>query len=175
MAESFGRKRSHYFSSFFIQKLLFNDGKYTFSNVKRWSKKFDVFSMDKIFFPINISNTHWTLAVIFMTKKEIVYYDSMSGRGDVFLKGLQNWLRDEHKEKKKGQELDLSEWSSYCMNDVPQQRNGTDCGVFTIVCADFLSDDLPLQYSQEHMKYFRIKIGADILRGHLTYPLMCIN
>ncbi len=36
----------------------------------------DIFSLKYIFCPININNSHWTLAVIFMEAKKIQYYDS---------------------------------------------------------------------------------------------------
>ena len=82
--QSAGKVRSsHFFSSFFMVKLLQN-GKYTYANVKRWSKKFDVFSKDKIFIPVNINNSHWTLLVVYIQKKEIHYYDSMSGSGRTY-------------------------------------------------------------------------------------------
>jgi sentrin-specific protease 1 len=68
--------RSHFFSSHFIGKML-EDGSYIYSKIKRWSKKFDIFSLNKIFCPVNISNSHWTLAVVFMDLQEIHYYDSM--------------------------------------------------------------------------------------------------
>jgi hypothetical protein len=38
-----------FFSSFFITKLLICDDGYKYANVKRWSKKIDIFEMDKIF------------------------------------------------------------------------------------------------------------------------------
>ena len=54
---------------------------------------------------------------------------------------------------------------------MPQQVNGVDCGLFACMCADFLSDDLPLRYSQNDMAFFREKMCADILRGSLAYPV----
>lgn len=42
----------------------------------------------QVFFPVNLGNTHWCLAVIFMQEKKIQYYDSMSGAGTRFLQGL---------------------------------------------------------------------------------------
>jgi len=81
------RKSSHYFNSFFLVKLIMNE-KYTYSNVKRWTKKFDVFQKDKIFIPVNINNSHWTMIVVFVQKKEIHYYDSMSGSGMRYLKWI---------------------------------------------------------------------------------------
>jgi Ulp1 family protease len=53
----------------------------------------------------------------------------------------------------------------------PQQNNGFDCGVFAAMNADFISDNLPLLFSQDDMSNFRIKIGSAILRGSLGYAL----
>ncbi|RYY81265.1 hypothetical protein EON63_15830 [archaeon] len=64
------RRGSHYFNSFFLTKLLENNT-YTYSQVRRWTKKFDLFSKDKVFIPVNISNTHWTLCVVYVQKREI--------------------------------------------------------------------------------------------------------
>jgi Ulp1 family protease len=164
------RRTSHYFNSFFMCKLLTECG-YNYGAVKRWSKKFDVFEKDKIFIPINILNTHWTLGVVYVQKKEIAYYDSMSGNGRQYLRALLRWLQDEAKEKK-GITLDVSDWTlidSHDGEDVPQQHNKFDCGAFTTICADYISDDLPLVYSQEEMPSIRAKIGAAILRGVIDY------
>jgi sentrin-specific protease 1 len=164
------RKSSHYFSSFFIDRLV-ADGKYNYKNVQRWSRKFDVFSKDKIFMPINLSQTHWVMAVAFVQKKEIHYFDSMSGSGKRFLPHILQWFVDEAKDKKKGSiVVNPEEWKLIDQeDDVPQQRNGVDCGVFSTICADFLSDDLPLKYSQEEMGDYRQKIGAAIVRGVISY------
>ncbi len=65
------------FSSFFFVRLLDpNTGGYLYKNVRRWTNKVDIFSKKKIFFPINIDNTHWTLLLIDLTVKTIFYYDS---------------------------------------------------------------------------------------------------
>jgi Ulp1 family protease len=65
------------FSSFFFVRLLDpNKGGYLYQNVRRWTTKVDIFSKKKIFFPINIDNTHWTLLLIDLTVKTIFYYDS---------------------------------------------------------------------------------------------------
>ncbi len=168
-SEKLKTKSSHYFSSFFLDRLVAN-GQYSYGNVKRWTKKFDVFEKDKIFIPVNIMNTHWTMAVVFVQRKELHYYDSMSGSGDKYLGHILHWLVDEAKEKKQIT-LNPSEWRMVDrQKDVPQQRNGVDCGVFSTICADFVSDDLPIgSYCQDDMPSYRLKIGAAILRGHLLY------
>ena len=81
--------------------------------------------------------------------------------------GLKRWVFDEScNANKQSSPLDLNEWKLIDQEThVPQQHNGFDCGVFTIVCADFISDDLPLEYSQQNIAYMRRKIGCDILRG----------
>mmetsp|Transcript_25488 Transcript_25488/g.42539 ORF Transcript_25488/g.42539 Transcript_25488/m.42539 type:complete len:449 (+) Transcript_25488:85-1431(+) len=169
-----GRRDSHYFSSFFLDRLMDQKltRKYTYSQVKRWTKKFDVFEKEKIFMPVNLNNTHWTMAVVFVQRKEIHYYDSMSGCGNRWLEAVLHWLQDEA-DTKKGQVLEAAEWTLLdggpSAAAVPQQQNGSDCGVFSIMCADFLSDDLPLAYSQQHMRDIRLKIGTDIMRGKLNY------
>ena len=70
----------------------------------RWSKKFDVFSRDKVFIPVNILNNHWFLIVVHVQKKEIVSYDSFNSDHTFYLDILMDWLLFEAKdlsEKKK--------------------------------------------------------------------------
>jgi sentrin-specific protease 1 len=162
------RRPSYFFNSFFVSKLMENG--YDYAKVKRWTKKFDVFEQDKIFFPVNLSNTHWTMAVVFVQKKEIHYYDSMSGAGRSQLNALLNWIVDEAKEKK-SMTIDRSEWILRGGHQLttPQQENGFDCGMFSICCASYLADDLPLEYEQSEMPENRMKVGAAILNGGLPY------
>ena len=155
-----------------MHNLLIMDKGYKYKNVKNWSKSFDIFEMDKVFFPINIDNTHWAMAVVYIQGKKIHYYDSMYGNdGMQWMEGLLQWLVDEAKEKK-DITLDIKEWSLVgSQTRVPKQNNDFDCGVFAIICADFLSDDLPLDYHQGDMSFLREKITADILRGKLLYDI----
>jgi len=71
--------RIHCFSTFFFVKLLRQKEEvtgYLFERVKRWTKNIDIFTLEKIFIPINITNTHWTLVFIDIVLKTIIYYDS---------------------------------------------------------------------------------------------------
>ncbi len=166
-AATSGKLTSHYFNSFFLSKLT-EGNKYTYSNVKRWTKKFDITQKEKIFIPVNLSNTHWTMMIIFMQQKKICYYDSMSGSGMRHMRHVLQWIKDDIQDKRK-EVIDTNEWKLIDVANVPQQCNGYDCGMFSIFCADYVSDDLPLLYSQEDMVMNRLKVGAAILRGHLTY------
>ena len=121
--------RSHIFESFFMTKLL-DDGKgYDYHEVKRWSRKVpgkDVFALNKILFPINIDNQHWTLACVFMKERIIQYFDSMGGNGlDKFLIYLLQYLHDEWHDKKKEKRDDWNEWKLIGhTTDIPLQQNG---------------------------------------------------
>jgi hypothetical protein len=86
------RVASYFFNSFFLDRLLVTDNGYKYANIKRWSKKIDVFKLDKIFFPVNLNNTHWTMMVVYMQLKEIHYYDSMSGSGKRHLEALKWYI-----------------------------------------------------------------------------------
>ena len=124
----------------------------------------------------NIGNSHWVLGVIFIQKKEVRYYDSMHGDGKLYRDAMMRWVVDEAKAKK-GITINEAEWNSIAVGTAPQQFNGTDCGVFTIMAADFLSDDLPVNeqtYGQANMPYFRQKIVNDMYREKLDYPMIVV-
>ena len=194
----FQTRSSHYFNSFFMAKVL-ETGIYQYASVKRWTKKFDIFEKEKIYFPINIGNAHWTLLVLFVQLRQIHYYDSMDGRGKKYLDTILQWVVDEGKEKKEIV-VDTSDWllvEHYSVEKVkqilaangneeffranyskfgqrhyvPQQNNGFDCGMFVCMNCDFITDDVPLldAFTQQDMEHFRRKIGTDIIRGNIKY------
>ena len=157
-----------FFNSFFINKLLDEGRGYNYVGVRRWTKKFDVFAHRMLFFPVNISNTHWCLAVVHVREKRIQYYDSMGGPGTYYLRALQRWVVDEMKHKK-GEDIDPEEWRLQpTTSDTPQQKNGSDCGVFTSMCADYLSEDLQLSdFAQRDIPRLRYRIAHSIINGRL--------
>jgi len=170
-----GRKRSHFFNSFFVQTMFDEKnnngrlrGKYNYKNVKRWGKKVpgkDIFNLKYVVCPINLDNLHWTSAVIFIEEKCIQYYDSMGGTDRTKLEGLLQYLKDEHRAKK-GSELDTDEWTLLgCTRDTPRQLNGFDCGVFTCMFCDFISKDCPLVFDQDHIDQCRERIALSIMKN----------
>ena len=76
-----GLPKCHFFSTFFYGMLYYNNGRYDYPRVRRWTSKIDLFSFDKVIIPLHLGN-HWALAVINMNRKRIEYYDSMSYRND---------------------------------------------------------------------------------------------
>lgn len=81
-----GAPKCHFFKSFFMNFLLFNDEKYNYAKVERWTtpKKLknggqesqSILDCDIVFFSIHLDN-HWVLAAAHLSEKKIVYYDSL--------------------------------------------------------------------------------------------------
>ena len=153
------RKRSHFFKSFFMTKLLNEgnvscDGKYEYRNVKRWSKKVpgkDIFNLDKILFPINMGGMHWICAAIFMTKKRIEIFDSMGSNGNRYLDALFKYIQDEHLDKKKSPLSDLDSWQLVpTQPTTPRQTNGKLFQYLTTMwpcCHEFLLNIILFSHS----------------------------
>jgi Ulp1 family protease len=85
----------------------------------------DIFSLDKIFFPVNVSRTHWVVTVAFMQEKKIQFYDSLGDRGDEWLEAVFQYIKDEHMDKKKCPLPDEDQWELVpCARGTPRQLNG---------------------------------------------------
>jgi len=156
------RKPSHFFNSFFLTVLL-KDG---YSGVRRWTRraKVDVFALSKIFVPVNLQNTHWCMLVVDVQRKVIQYYDSMGGSGRSCLDTMESYMAQEHKDKRGVPIPPSLKWKKVCTTDeTPRQKNGSDCGVFSIMFAEFLSLDLPLEFDQSNMALFRQRIALQLL------------
>lgn len=147
-----------FFSSMLFSKLLSTNDD-SDDGVSRWGKKrcdtyigtgTNIFQMNKVFWPINHNNQHWSLVVADIEQQKLHYYDSLgkcqSKKNNMCklakntLPVIMEYLKNEHKKINKTEfpstwrECDQS-------NTIPQQCNGYDCGVFLIAYADLLSVD----------------------------------
>jgi len=139
-----------------------------YSRVRRWTKKEDIFSYDILLIPVHLG-MHWCLATIDVKNKSINYYDSMNGNNQTCLDLLQRYLQEEHQDKKKAP-MDLSGWKQEIKKDIPQQMNGSDCGMFTCKFAEYLSRRAKLTLSQQDMPYFRKRMVYEIVKLDLMKP-----
>ena len=95
----------------------------------------DIFSLDKIIFPINQGQMHWVCAVAYMQEKRVQFYDSMGADGMHYLEAILHYIKDEHQDKKKSPLPDADEWRLVCCtNDTPQQRNGKRLFLSLVKC-----------------------------------------
>uniref|UniRef100_A0A2K5BXG7 Ubiquitin-like protease family profile domain-containing protein n=1 Tax=Aotus nancymaae TaxID=37293 RepID=A0A2K5BXG7_AOTNA len=153
----------HVFSTFFYPKL--KSGGY--QAVKRWTKGVNLFEQEIILVPIH-RKVHWSLVVIDLRKKCLKYLDSMGQKGHRICEILLQYLQDESKTKR-NIDLNLLEWTHYSMkpHEIPQQLNGSDCGMFTCKYADYISRDKPITFTQHQMPLFRKKMVWEILHQQL--------
>ncbi|XP_028565628.2 sentrin-specific protease 1 isoform X1 [Podarcis muralis] len=153
----------HAFNTFFFTKLKTAG----YQAVKRWTKKVDVFSVDILLVPIHLG-VHWCLAVIDFRKKSITYFDSMGGTNTEACKILLQYLKQESLDKKR-KEFDTNGWvqQSKRSQEIPQQMNGSDCGMFACKYADCITKDKPINFTQQHMPYFRKRMVWEILHRKL--------
>lgn len=148
-------------NTFFYPKLL-KDGA---SSLRRWTRRVDLFSYDIIAVPIHLG-MHWCMSIINFQNRSIKYYDSMGNSNNKCLDALRNYLKVEHLDKK-GKEYDVSGWVLENVADIPQQMNGSDCGVFSCTYAEFITRNAELNFDQENMPYLRRKMILEILNGEL--------
>lgn len=153
----------HAFNTFFFTKLKTAG----YQAVKRWTKKVDVFSVDILLVPIHLG-VHWCLAVVDFRKKSITYYDSMGGINNEACRILLQYLKQESVDKKR-KELDTNGWQLFNKKsqEIPQQMNGSDCGMFACKYADCITKDRPINFTQQHMPYFRKRMVWEILHRKL--------
>ncbi|XP_037938728.1 uncharacterized protein LOC119671920 isoform X2 [Teleopsis dalmanni] len=157
-----GLPKVYSMNTFFIPRLL----EHGFSAVKRWTRKVDIFEKDIIPVPVHVSGVHWCMAIIHLKNKSIKYYDSMGAPNPRVLNALEGYLKEESLDKKKIP-FDTSGFVIESVKDVPRQMNGSDCGVFSCMFAEFITRDKAITFSQEHMEYFRHKMIVEIVRGEL--------
>jgi Ulp1 family protease len=85
----------------------------------------------------------------------------------LYLESSFKWLKEEIAEKGLTIEpADLSDWTRHRVN-IPQQTNGTDCGVFVLCVAECLSEDKFMNFKEADMKRKRGLIAASYIAGQV--------
>jgi Ulp1 family protease len=143
-------------SSYFITKLL-EGGVYSYDNVRRWQIK--IHNYKTIAIPINLSNNHWTMALINMTEKSISYFDSVNGNGQFHIEAILRFIKDDELNKN----ITPSTWSCHQIQDIPQQTNSYDCGIYMIAAIEKYTTKLPLDYTPEDIASKRKDIQLRII------------
>lgn len=164
--------RCHFFSTFFANKLYKDAGAYNYDLVRRWTlpKRLkasgqasdSILDCDRIVLPVH-QGMHWVCAVIDLQHRKFVYYDSLKGEDHRCLQHLAEYVRDEFKNKRGEQRDDVLDWPREFPKRIPQQRNGCDCGVFTLLFARHAGTASPMLFSQEQMDDWRVRIVHELL------------
>ena len=171
MARRGGKQpKVHFFNTFFVKKMCDGDEGYNYNAVRRWTTKkklgYDLLECEKLVIPVH-QGIHWVLAVVDLTAKKIVFYDSLLGGDKGLVEHLKRWVRDEYQNKREVA-VETSGWTAETPKNIPKQMNGCDCGVFMLKYADYVAVGAPFAFSQEHMGYFRRRIIADAMAQGLN-------
>jgi hypothetical protein len=156
--------RMHAFSTFFFTSL--RDGGY--KKVARWAKRANLagvalLDVEKIFIPINPSQSHWTLAVIQPRIQCITHYNSYGSGSKAYLDVICEWLKGEL-----GAGFNKDDWVLDTTTESPQQTNGSDCGVFTVTTAKQIMLGIsPLAYGPADIPTQRRRMVAELVNGDL--------
>ena len=94
------------FETHFMAKL-WENGTYKFENVVRylfgddylclqmlivvfvrWTKDIDLSAVTTIICPLNVDNVHWSLIVVHISQRQIFYFDSLVGNGEVYTNAM---------------------------------------------------------------------------------------
>ncbi|NXB93759.1 SENP1 protease, partial [Vidua chalybeata] len=153
----------HAFNTFFFTKLKTAG----YQAVKRWTKKVDIFSVDLLLVPIHLG-VHWCLAVSPEKKLRITIFFSPMNSSFSHSFSHRQYLKQESLDKKR-KEFDTNGWAllSKKSQEIPQQMNGSDCGMFACRYAECISKDKPINFTQQHMPYFRKRMAWEILHRKL--------
>lgn len=81
---------------------------------------------------------------------------------------FRQYLKQESLDKKR-KEFDTNGWQLFSKKsqEIPQQMNGSDCGMFACKYADCITKDRPINFTQQHMPYFRKRMVWEILHRKL--------
>lgn len=140
-----------FFSSLFITSLLqilpnnspsesnYAD-KFKFDIVKNWySWHGNIFEKSKIFIPINISNQHWAMVVVYIQEKRIQYYDSLHWNyGKVYVSIVLKYLEHKWLQLCMINPFDKNSWNLvFSTENVPTQGVGTaNCKIYVCLLAE---------------------------------------
>ncbi|XP_069695143.1 sentrin-specific protease 1-like isoform X2 [Periplaneta americana] len=149
------------FNTFFYPRLLSGGH----AALKRWTRKVDIFSFNVIIVPVHLG-VHWCMAAIDFRNKTIKYYDSMGSPNNKCLQSLLKYLQDESLDKLK-KKFDTTDWTTENVQKIPQQMNGSDCGMFSCMYAEYICRDADITFTQQDMPYFRRKMVYEIFTRKL--------
>uniref|UniRef100_A0A8R1HKN2 ULP_PROTEASE domain-containing protein n=2 Tax=Caenorhabditis japonica TaxID=281687 RepID=A0A8R1HKN2_CAEJA len=153
--------RVYAFNTFFYTNIV-DKG---YASVKRWTRKVDIFSYSIILVPIHLG-MHWCMSVIDIDEKKINFYDSLYNDNEKVLSELSGYLNSESMDKKKTK-FDFTGWNIVQLTEIPRQRNGSDCGVFSCQFGEWASRRKIPEFSQKHMPYYRKRMVHEIVTKRL--------
>ncbi|KAM6918275.1 sentrin-specific protease 5-like [Xenentodon cancila] len=145
----------HFLNSFFHRQLMTKG----YDGVKRWTKQVDLFSKSLLLVPVHLE-VHWCLVTASIATKKICLYDSQGNALQKVARNILKYLMTEAKEKQQAAFQDG--WTVSFDEEVPQQTNENDCGVFVLEYSRCLALSRPFQFSQRDIPKIRKRIYKEL-------------
>ena len=115
--------------------------------------------IELLLFPIN-AHSHWGLLAVDLRTRKASVYNSLTG---ISFSPIPADIAQFVVQLYKNKNIRTLVLIQDTPDDVPQQNNCYDCGVFVCKFAEFLSRDTPFTFSQEHMNYYRQRMIWEIV------------
>ena len=117
-----------------------------------------------------LDGDHWCLVAIFLKFKRTVYLDSLFrgiGAQRAFRR-LGNFL--DCAMRLRGEVYRQEQWEFFIIptNDIAQQLNSVDCGVFVVKWAQHIAEGRVIDFNQQHIDDFRYSLILDIAADKLS-------
>ncbi|KAM0904779.1 hypothetical protein ACQ4PT_017776 [Festuca glaucescens] len=123
---------------------------------------------DKVYFPLNIGNTHWMTVVMHIPKQEFQVLDSLYPL-DFTLETVEALRRQIGQDMQVANEMtggnhpDVTKWP-ILEYDMPQQQDGNSCGLFVIECMEHWDGDrMTAEISQVKVNARRRRVIAEMM------------
>lgn len=154
-------------STFFYVKLV-EGGVYDYDRVKRWcakKTKEPIDSYTHIVVPLHLNKAHWALIIIEKESRQICYYDSIRERSHdvtVPMNHVLTWYKRQLKEENIIDDGKL--WHLHAPEQIPQQSNAYDCGVFMLqYILIYALGEKDQWFNQEDVETIRTNMALSIL------------
>ena len=172
-------KSTYVFSTHFLASLE-NRG---VENMKGWTRSINIFEKDYLFFPVH-ENAHWYLVIIKNQEKTLEVLDPYvplqyvpssriwTREFENCRNGIKEKIDSEHLKQvdailnkyilKHHQCPSYNTYNVIIRNDIPQQKNEYDCGVFMLTFMKFTALRKEFHFETKHMSLFRQMIKKEI-------------
>ena len=148
-----------------------------FRSVRSWVRTvgLDLAAVDTIVIPLNLGRVHWVLVVIDVANRDFKYCDSfLDGDKTGAVPHLRAWLKDEVRHQlcqEAADAMQIDDWPLVENEDVPEQFDGSSCGVFALAAAECFAAGVPLSYTQDDMDTLRERVAIDLFIDDLVCSL----
>lgn len=170
-------RRAYMFGTFFFSLLLQHGDQYDYTGVQNWGRKglLQLDDVDVVLIPMHVGSDHWVLSAIDVGKRTVLFYDPFaSPEYKPLVAYALRWLDDEVRVRlgaAVAAEWDARSWPVTCDEDLPRQKDGSSCGVFTLAVADCIALGVPPAFDQEDVPVLRQRLSLalyydDLAAGH---------